>query len=335
MTENRSNVPEYTGNLVNLALPELGGAILGVSDEFFAPAKRMLSADDPVFIPDRFDEHGKWMDGWESRRKRTAGHDYCVIRICPGVIRAVEIDTSFFTGNYPPAASIEACYCLNGDPDDSTIWVSLLHSVDITADSHHFLPVADKGLYSHVRLNIYPDGGVARLRVYGMPTCDWQTLRESSERIDLFALRYGGRAITCNDEHYGSIKNLNLPGRGLNMGDGWETRRRREPGNDWALLALGHAGVVKSVEVDTAHFKGNYPDACSIQAAYVRGGTESSLVTQSMFWGELLPKQRLRADQNHCFEDEVREIGPITHIRLNIIPDGGISRLRIFGHVEQ
>ncbi|MGB5561029.1 MAG: allantoicase [Sedimenticolaceae bacterium] len=322
--------------LTNLADSRLGAKAVFTTDDWFGPGERLLEPHDPVFYPGRFDERGQWMDGWETRRRRTSGNDYAIIRLgYPGTLAGIDIDTSHFTGNYPPAASIEACYCPNGDPDDSTIWVSLLHSVDITADSHHYLSVADKGLYSHVRLNIYPDGGVARLRVYGTPTCDWQTLRESSERIDLFALRYGGRAITCNDEHYGSIKNLNLPGRGLNMGDGWETRRRREPGNDWALLALGHAGIVKSIEVDTAYFKGNYPDACSIQAAYVRGGTESSLVTQSMFWDELLPKQRLRADQNHCFEDEVREIGPITHIRLNIIPDGGISRLRIFGHVEQ
>ena len=170
--------------------------------------------------------------------------------------------------------------------------------------------------------------------VWGEPQCDWER-RDPSELIDLLALENGGRAITCNDQHYGTIQNLNMPGRGINMGDGWETRRRREPGNDWAILALGHAGVIKVIEVDTAHFKGNYPDSCSLQAAYVGGGTDDSLVTQSMFWRELLPAQKLEMDSVQHFEAQVAELGAITHVRLNIIPDGGVSRLRLFGHIAR
>jgi len=321
-------------HLTNLADSRLGAKAVFTTDDWFAPGERLLQPHDAVFYPDRFDDNGKWMDGWETRRRRTSGNDYAIIRLgYPGTLAGVDIDTSHFTGNFPPAASIEACYCPQNDPDDNITWVSLMHSVDLNADSHHYLPVTDPGLYSHVRLNIYPDGGIARLRVFGIPNCDWASLVQQ-ERIDLLALQYGGRAIACNDEHFGSIKNINLPGRGINMGDGWETRRRREPGNDWAILALGHSGVVKAVEVDTAYFKGNYPDACSIQAACVLGGTESSLTTQSMFWDTLLPVQKLQADHNHCFETQLRDIGPITHIRFNIIPDGGISRLRMFGHIK-
>lgn len=322
-------------HLTNLADARLGAQAIFTSDDWFGPGERLLKPEPAVFYPQRFDERGQWMDGWETRRRRGTGNDYAIIRLgYPGNLCGVDIDTSHFTGNYPPAASIEACYCSKGDPDERTQWTSLLHSVDLSSSSHHYKAISNSGLYSHVRLNIYPDGGVARLRVYGTPKCDWQAIK-SDEIVDLLGMRYGGRAISCNDEHYGSIKNLNLPGRGLNMGDGWETRRRREPGNDWAILALGHAGVVRAIEVDTAFFKGNFPDCCSIQAAYVRGGTESSLTTQSMFWEELLPKQKLQADHNHRFEDVINDIGPVTHVRLNIIPDGGISRLRLFGNVAR
>lgn len=319
--------------LTNLADPRLGAAAVHASDDWFGPPERLLKVAEPVFLPDEFDERGKWMDGWETRRRRGEGHDYAVIRLgFAGTLRGVEIDTRHFTGNYPPAASLDACYCTSGDPDQGTKWVQVLPSVSLKGNSRHFHAIPDNGLYSHVRLNIYPDGGIARLRIYGEPRCDWQA-HDASELIDLLALRYGGRALTCNDEHFGSIQNLNLPGRGSNMGDGWETRRRREPGNDWALLALGHAGIVYAVEVDTAFFLGNYPDRCSIQGAYMRGGTVESLVTQSMFWRDLLPEQPLQPDTNHRFETQLIDIGPITHIRVNIIPDGGISRLRVYGNI--
>lgn len=321
-------------NYPNLADPRLGAEAIYATDEWFADKSRMLQAAPAVFIPDKYDDHGKWMDGWETRRKRDEGYDYCVVRLGrPGRVFGVDIDTSYFTGNYPPAASLDACYCPDGDPSDETQWVEILSSVSLQGDQHHFHDIQDEGVYTHVRLNIYPDGGVARLRVYGQPQCDWSQ-RDSSELIDLVAIENGGRAISTNDEHYGSILNLNMPGRGVNMGDGWETRRRREPGNDWALLALGHQGVVKAIEIDTAHFKGNYPDRCSIQAANVRAGTDESLVTQSMFWKTLLPEQKMQMDHIHRFESEVLDIGPITHVRLNIIPDGGVSRLRLFGHIS-
>lgn len=318
---------------INLAHPRLGAKSVFVTDEWFAACNRMLQAEAPAFIADKFDDNGKWMDGWETRRKRGEGYDYAIVRLGrPGVVRGVDIDTTHFTGNYPPAASMDACYCADGDPDESAEWLEILRSVSLQGNSHHFHAISDGTTFSHVRLNIYPDGGVARLRIYGEPQCDWASL-DPGETVDLLAIENGGRAITCNDQHFGTILNLNMPGRGINMGDGWETRRRREPGNDWAILALGHCGRISAIEVDTAHFKGNYPDRCSIQAAYVRGGTDDSLVTQSMFWRDLLPAQKLQMDAIHRFQEEVLDVGAVTHVRLNIIPDGGVSRLRLFGNI--
>lgn len=318
---------------VNLAEPRLGARAVAVSDEFFAPSERLLHSEPALFIPDKYDDHGKWMDGWETRRRRNGGHDWCVVRLGrPGVIRGVDIDTSHFTGNYPPAASLQACRCDGGDPTGDADWIEILPAVSLTGDQHHFHAIDDSRVFSHLKLNIYPDGGIARLRIYGEPQCDWDRIGRD-ELVDLLALEYGGRAIACNDQHFGSMLNLNLPGRGINMGDGWETRRRRDPGNDWVILALGHAGEIRAVAVDTAHFKGNYPDRCSIQGALVEAGTDQSLITQSMFWPELLSPQPLSMDTIHRFEAELQAIGPISHVRVNIFPDGGLSRVRLFGQL--
>ena len=327
MTEKRRNAPEYVGNLTNLALPELGGAILAVSDEFFAPAKRMLSAHDPVFIPDRFDEHGKWMDGWESRRKRTAGHDYCVVRICPGVIRAVEIDTCFFTGNYPPAASLEACSA-DIEPDENTQWTELVTKTGLEGDSRRVFTVSDENTWSFIRLNIYPDGGVARLRVYGEPATDAVSI-DRDRWVDLVSSVAGGVALECNNMHFGDMSNLLSNQPVANMGDGWETRRRRDPGNDWVILRLGQRGRIRRVEVDTAFFRGNYPARCSLKGG--NPGAGSDLAAESANWDEVLPQLALGPDQLHIFETQLRDVGNVTHVRLDIYPDGGVARLRLVG----
>lgn len=316
---------------INLADDKLGAEALYATDDFFADKSRLLSRLDPVWKDDIYDDNGKWMDGWESRRKRGEGYDYCVVKLgLAGTIAGVDIDTSFFTGNYPPSASIDAIYSPEADPTNSQEWEEILPSQSLSGDKHHISEIASEKVYTHVRLNIYPDGGVARLRVYGTPSVDWDAIDEL-QQIDLAAVEHGGRALACSDEHYGNKSNILGPGRGENMGDGWETARRRTPGNDWVIVALGHAGNVGRVVVDTAHFKGNYPDSCSIQAAYVKGGTDEQVATQSLFWKELLPSQKLDAHSIHEFVSEVNEIGPITHVRLNIFPDGGISRLRLFG----
>lgn len=324
-------MPDFATRYANLASADFGAKVLSCSDEFFASADRMLQATEPVFIVGKFDDHGKWMDGWETRRRRNGGHDTAVIRLgLPGVIKGIDIDTSHFTGNFPPAASVQACK-VDGDPNDSTVWTSIAPATSLNGNAHHFLEIADERTWSHLRLNIFPDGGVARLRVYGQPSCDWPA-RDRSQRYEVSALANGGRIVACNNAHYGVPFRLIMPGRGVNMGDGWETRRRREPGYDWCVIALGHAAIVDKIEIDTAHFKGNYPDSVSIQAAYVEQATDQSVVTQAMFWPELLSPQKTDMDKQHYFEGaQIQALGPVTHVRVNMFPDGGISRVRIWG----
>ena len=320
----------FANQYINLADPRLGAAAIYATDDFFAPKERMLDPAPAQFIPDKYDDAGKWMDGWESRRKRVEGHDYCIVRLAaPGVVRGVDIDTSFFTGNYPPAASIDGCR-VEGDPTDKTTWTEILPSVSLKGDAHHVLPVASDGVWSHLRLNIYPDGGVARLRVYGRIHRDWSKI-DRTKPIDLAAALNGGRAVAWSDQHYGTPVVMLLPGRGEVMGDGWETSRRREPGNEWAIIQLGHAGRIQRIEVDTHLFRGNYPDRCSLQAGFLSGGTDQSAITQSIFWRTLLPEQKLQADKIHVFEKEVADLGAVTHVRYNAIPDGGTMRLRLIG----
>ncbi len=327
-----ADIPEFARKLVNLASPRLGSKPAGSSDEFFAPATRMLQDTPAVFIPDKYDSHGKWMDGWESRRRRGGGHDWCIVKLgVKGVIRGVDIDTSHFTGNYPPAASLEACLS-DKPPGEKTKWTEILPSVKLGPSAHHFQPVSAPGVFNYLRLNIYPDGGVARLRVYGEPVAAWEGKNRKSA-YELSALANGGRIVAYNDAHYGTVWTLITAGRGINMGDGWETRRRREPGNDWLIVKLGAPGHIERVELDTAHYKGNYPDRCSLQAALVKGGTDQAVITQSMFWPELLPQQKLSADKIHKFDKQLRADGPVSHVKLNIYPDGGVSRLRIFGRL--
>ena len=311
---------------IRLEQPRLGTRVTHASDEFFAAKERLIQPTDPVFIEDKYDDHGKWMDGWESRRRRTPGHDHCIIRLgVPGIIHGVDIDTSHFTGNFPPHASIDACVSDDDVPESG--WTELVQRTDLAGDRHHFVAVNDSNSWTHLRLNIYPDGGIARLRIYGEVRADI----EVGGVIDLFALKNGGRALAASDEHYGSMHNLNLPGRGLNMGDGWETARRRGPGNDWVIAALGRPGVVERVEVDTAHFKGNYPDRVSVEAALFDNHDEAKPDSES--WQTLLPESKLAMDQQHYFETELTDLGPVSHVRMSIYPDGGVSRLRIFGRV--
>ena len=311
---------------IRLEQPRLGTRVTHASDEFFAAKERLIQPTDPVFIENKYDDHGKWMDGWESRRRRTPGHDHCIIRLgVPGIIHGVDIDTSHFTGNFPPHASIDACVSDDDVPESG--WTELVQRTDLAGDRHHFVAVNDSNSWTHLRLNIYPDGGIARLRIYGEVRADI----EVGGVIDLFALKNGGRALAASDEHYGSMHNLNLPGRGLNMGDGWETARRRGPGNDWVIAALGRPGVVERVEVDTAHFKGNYPDRVSVEAALFDNHDEAKPDSES--WQTLLPESKLAMDQQHYFETELTDLGPVSHVRMSIYPDGGVSRLRIFGRV--
>ena len=322
---------EVPGGLVNLAEGELGAEVLWVTDEFFAAKERMLSRAEPVSRPGTFDAHGQWMDGWESRRRRGGGHDAAIIRLgLRGVIRLIDLDTRYFTGNFPPQASVEA----TDDPDalkPEARWTTLLPPSALQGNRHNPFPIENREGWQFLRLNIFPDGGIARLRVWGDVRPDWHKI--GARRIDLFAVEHGGVGLIANDQHYGHIGNLNRPGRGINMGDGWETRRRREPGHDWAVLRLGRPGTIDEVQVDTAHFRGNFPDRVSLQAALIGDIATEALETASATWPLLLPEQPMRDDHEHRFKSELVRLGPVSHVRLNLHPDGGVSRLRLYGSI--
>lgn len=326
------DVPPHIQQLTNLADDRIGAEIIDCSDDFFAEAKRMLQFNPPVFVEDKFDEHGKWMDGWETRRKRHAGYDWAIIKLAvAGRIKALDIDTTFFTGNYPASAAVEACYTPTGNLNNVK-WQNILENNVLGPSNHHIFTIENEQVFTHIRLNIYPDGGVARFKVYGEVQIQIQHRNES---LDLLALENGGRVIAYSDAHFGHPRNLINPGRGMNMGDGWETKRRRAPGFDWCILALGQTGIIQKIDIDTAHFKGNYPAEVSIQAIYIENATDSQLIPQSMFWPFLLEAQPMQMDHIHGYVSEILKHEKISHIRINMIPDGGISRIRLWGKTAQ
>ena len=315
---------------VNLASPRLGTIVHAASDEFFGAKERLIKDADPVFLPDKFDENGKWMDGWETRRRRGLGHDWCLLKLgVQGTVAFIDISTRHFTGNYPPGAAVEGCSDLE-TPTPASRWRTLVSPTPLGPDADHLIPVGDLEPVRWLRLSIFPDGGVARLRVYGTPVLDQDAL--GGGEVELSALRHGGRILGYSDAHYGDPWVILTPGRGCDMGDGWETRRRREPGHDWIVIALGRPGTISRLEVDTAHFKGNFPHEISAQAGRMAPGADEAIVCQSMFWPELMKPVKAQADHIHGFEGEqVTALGDVTHIRLNLHPDGGISRFRAFG----
>jgi allantoicase len=324
--------------LADLASERLGGRAIATNDEFFAAKENLLKESKPVFIEGKYTTRGKWMDGWETRRRRTPGYDWCVIRLgLPGIIHGLVVDTSFFRGNYPEYFSLEACDLGTKPPyrnetqrleTSATRWIELLPQTALKGDSQNLVPVERHGRFTHVRLKIYPDGGVARLRVHGEAVPDFKQL--SGKEIDLAAVGNGGSVVTSSDQFFGVPRNLLMPDRARNMGDGWETRRRRGPGHDWVILKLGMPGVIRRIAVDTAHFKGNFPDTCSMEACQTDGSAADALISGSQEWKQLLPPTKLKANHQHVL-NHLEDIGPATHVRFNIYPDGGVSRLRIFG----
>lgn len=337
MTENtNASLPSFANGAINLASARLGARGLYATDEFFAPLERMLQDLPASFDPDLYDDNGKYMDGWESRRKRVPGHDWAVVKLAmPGRIFGFDVDTSYFTGNYPPHCSIEAAFVEDGDPTDATVWTEILAKAPLGPSAHHFFENAGKEkIWTHLRLHIYPDGGVARLRVYGSAYFDWSKVG-ASEEVDLGYIFNGAKSLAWSDAHYGHPDKMLGPGRGINMGDGWETKRRRGPGHDWAVIRLGHPGTIKRVIVDTAFFKGNFPDTCELLGAYLPdlGDTLSEVDTAaSENWKPILTRTKLQMDHIHEFGAEaIADIGPVTHVRIAMHPDGGIMRLRLFG----
>jgi allantoicase len=325
---------------VDLASERLGGIVLFANDEFFAPKENLLKASNPIFIEDKYTEFGKWMDGWETRRRRDPGNDWCVIKLgVPGVIRGFVVDTSYFRGNYPEHCSIEACTSHDGATiedlmSDTERWIEILPKSRLKGDTHNQFVIKNEQRFTHLRFNIFPDGGVARLKVYGEVVPDIATMARANHNIDLAAIVNGGRVIQSSDMFFGHRHNLIMPGPGLNMGDGWETKRRRGPGHDWCIIKLCAAGSIKKIEVDTSHFKGNYPESCKIEACDAREMNEKQLLSERTEWFEIIPRTKLKPDTRHYFSDEIKPHGTVTHVRLSIYPDGGISRLRLFGRVS-
>ena len=345
--------PAWT-EMIDLASARLGGRAVACSDDFFAGMENLVRPEPAVFIPGKYTPRGKWMDGWESRRKRVPGSDWCIVELGrPGSVRGVVIDTAHFNGNQPE-------FCTVGGAEVKTNrgagrakgagegalraaeWVEIVPRTATGPSREHFveaLPEVAGRRFTHVRLTMTPDGGVARLRVHGEVMAEGGSLAKSKPAVDLASAVNGGLVIDANNMHFGSRHNMIMPGRAKNMGDGWETRRKRgltwvdgRPAEfDWAIVKLGHPGTISRIDVDTNHFKGNFPESCRIEVCSAGPGTFDPKLVQ---WHEVLGRTKLRASAVHSFsKDLVRAAAhqPSTHVRISIYPDGGISRLRVWG----
>ncbi|WP_067169011.1 allantoicase [Microtetraspora niveoalba] len=312
---------EFTA-LPDLALRTFGGAVIAASDESFAERENLIRPGAPAFRAHTFGPKGQVYDGWETRRRREPGHDWALIRLgLPGVIRGVVIDTAWFTGNYPPHASVEAT-AVDGHPTigelEAADWVEIVPKQALKGDAEHFFEVADERRRTHVRLNMFPDGGIARLRVHGEVEPDLTPYDGLS--LDLAALANGALVVGCSDEFYSSPNNAIAPGLARHQAEGWETARRRDGGNDWLLIRLAGAGVVELAEIDTTNLVHNAPGAVSIS------GTADGET-----WFELLPRTRLLPDTPHRFRIAGAPVA--THVRIDVHPDGGLARVRLLGHL--
>jgi allantoicase len=324
-------------DLIDLASERAGGSVLLANDEFFAPKEGLIKSSPAEWREGVYTERGKWMDGWETRRRRTPGYDWCLVRLgIPGVIRGVVVDTRFFRGNYPESCSIEAA-SVDGTPDPETIaqtasWTEILPQSPLQGDSKHPFVVHNAKPFTHLRLNIYPDGGVARLRVHGEGHYDPRRHHTGSE-VELAAAENGGQTLLCSDMFFGNRHNLIMPGRSTHMGDGWETRRRRGPGHDWTIVKLATRATLHRIEIDTDHFKGNAPGRAMVEvcdAPAVPNADVQTLVGRVGAWHVALHESPLQPHSRHKYT-ELATSAPATHVRLNIYPDGGIARLRLYG----
>ncbi|KAH0490438.1 hypothetical protein TgHK011_001906 [Trichoderma gracile] len=321
---------------IDLVSAGLGGKVLGFSDEWFAEASNLLTPTAPISQPGKMVYTGAWYDGWETRRHNPEEFDWVVVRlgVASGIVKGVEIDTAFFNGNNAPAISVEGCF---SDNDDEVVswkggrgkWETILNIRECGPSQRHGwkLDVPTTKQYTHVRLNMYPDGGIARFRLYGHAV---PVFPEDKDAVfDLAAAQNGGIAVSCSDQHFGSKDNLLLPGRGKDMGDGWETKRSRGKGHiDWTIVKLGAPGYIQEFLVDTAHFRGNFPQKVAVQGLSWKG--EGQPEADSEGWVEAVPPSKTGPDQEHKFASAVTDV-PLTHVKLIMIPDGGVKRFRAFG----
>jgi allantoicase len=333
MSSRQKSPPEFA-HLVNLAEDLTGTFVVDATDDYFAEKENLIRPDAPQWFEDKYTDKGKWMDGWESQRRRTPGHDWCVIRLgTPGFVHGFVVDTTHFKGNAPTHVSIEGAelpHTTTAAELDGAAWFSILDKTAVQPNTANMVPLPSPSTTraTHLRLHIYPDGGVARLRVFGVVAADERTFWRGGV-VDLAAIENGGTIATVSNEFFGPPSNLLLPGRGVNMGDGWETKRRRTPGSDWCVIKLARRGVVERVELDTAFFKGNAPQFTLIEAIDNEHVTRERLHTPGGF-PLLVGKTPLVQHRRHVLEAE-RPL-PVTHLRVHIFPHGGVNRLRVFGH---
>ena len=320
-TDPRPAGPDFTG-LPDLASRALGGGVVAANDELFAERENLIKPEPPQYSTYTFGHKGQVYDGWETRRRREPGHDWALVRLgLPGVVRGVVVDTAFFKGNYPPEVSVEGA-AVEGypSPDELTAadWTSLVPRSAVKGDAVNEFRVTVPQRWTHVRLRLYPDGGVARLRVHGEAVPDPRLL--GADAVDLAALANGAAVAGCSNMFYSSPANLLSPGLARLMGEGWETARRRDDGNDWVEVRLAGPGVVRLAELDTSWFVGNAPGWASLRGWDERTGDGEV---------ELLPRTRLQPDTPHRFR--LRAAPEVTHVRLDVFPDGGMARLRLTG----
>ena len=336
-------------NDTNLASERLGAEILGCNDEFFAPASNLLKNEEPIWIEDKYTERGKWMDGWETQRlgtSRRGGFDWAIVHLgVRGVITGFSFDTKHFTGNFAPYVAVDGYnldtwHISEGVRErrteqaimvlsKKTEWVEILPKQPLGPSNQFHFPIDNQNQWTHVRVRIFPDGGIARLKVHGKVKPDWNQVPKENI-IDLAAVENGGEIVEWSDEHFGKARNVLMPGFGVGMFDGWEPARNRREGhvNEWLIAKLASPGSVFAVELDTSYFLGNFPDKGSLEGANIKEGETYS----DAKWEIILPPTSLSPDKRHLFEKERLEgEGPYTHVRLNIFPDGGASRLRVFG----
>ncbi|KAJ3160520.1 hypothetical protein HDU88_007931 [Geranomyces variabilis] len=364
------------GTLTNLSCASVGTKVLFATDDFFSPAETFLSPAPPVFDPSTFTPFGKEMDGWETRRKRTLGHDWCLIKLgLPGSIAGFEIDTAFFTGNQTPGISVQAAElgedlrltrvgaigsaCSPAELEaaekvGSERWEEVVPYTKLgpgyEEERYHFVTVDAAAVgkrFTHLRVNYWPDGGVARFRTFGLVSKDWKNVKPD-QIVDLAHVENGGRAVSFSNAHYGHPRNLIAPGRSLTMAGGWETARNPDrpktyvcdpvtgqliiPGKHWAILELGHCGTVTSIEIDTHLFKGNFPESAIVEGAVITDAALAETNSDAVLWNTLVPRTKLGPHAQVNFD--VSSTSPVTHIRVTMFPDGGISRVRVLGRIS-
>ncbi|KAF9356626.1 Allantoicase [Mortierella sp. AD094] len=310
-----------------LASSAKGGKVLEISDELFGEGFHLIKDEPAIEDKNRETANGFWKDGWETRRHNKTTHHTATIKLAsPGTIAGFDIDTSFFDGSHPAYASVEACLLVDG-VQDSYEWKEILPKIPLSGNSHHYYGLkASDDVFTHIKLKMYPDGGIARLRVFGNVS---PIFPDEKTVLNLASLANGARVIKSSDDRYGKPTNIILPTAGLNTRDGWQTRRSREEGHhDWVEIKLGATGILQSIEVDTTHFRGNSPDFVSLDAC--NSEYNDVLYDPEVRWVNLLKKTEVEGDKKNIYALVAHHVS-YTHVRLNIFPDGGISRLRVFG----